>query len=237
MTADTPPGVALTWGVRPERRTGPRPSLTIERIAQAGIAAADRGGLAAVTMGAVAHDLGCTKMALYRYVDGKADLVAVMFDAAMGEPPRAGPRRGWHDALRGWTTALLSRYQAHPWAVDVPLGATTLTRNETLWLEAALDALDEVALSLEDKLSLVLLLNGHVLFSAKVARDATPAAGYDDPRLAAAIQRHDLPHVSEVLSGGHLGDRDRGLGDFEWGLECILAGVAAAAAPGRRRRR
>jgi AcrR family transcriptional regulator len=223
------------------------PSLTVDGIAEKAIDIADRNGLSAVTMETVARALGCTKMALYRYLGGKDDLVAVMFDTGVGQPPPpAAHPESADEGLRTWARALLDRYLAHPWAVDVPLGAAVLTRNRVLWLESALTALADVPLPLQEKLDLVLLLNGHVVFTAKLARDA--ATGGDttaDLALAEALASADLPQVAAVLRAGHLSDGDaRTSGEptsFERGLDYVLAGVAATvrrrAQPASRARR
>lgn len=232
--APAPSGVALTWGVQRARRTGPKPSLTVAQIARAGIGLADRHGLAGVTMAAVAEQLGCTKMALYRYVNTKTDLVHVLFDAAAGRPPNL-ENLSWRPALVVWADGLLARYDRHPWAIDVPLGTAALTLNQARWLDAALGALRPTALDMEAKLNLVLLLNGHVLFAARLQRDRTTGAGEDTPAVVPDAQRDGLPELVAALASGHLGDDEGPRSAYRWGLDCILDGVVAKAT--RRARR
>ena len=107
--------VELLWGPRPQPTRGPKPALSIDRIAQAAIAVADAEGLAAVSMQRVAAELGVTKMALYRYVPGKADLIALMVDAA-GDPPPVldSEADGWRAQLGHWARRLLAVFQRHP---------------------------------------------------------------------------------------------------------------------------
>jgi AcrR family transcriptional regulator len=218
--ASAPSGFALTWGVRPIRRRGPAPSLTVEQIARTAIALADLGGLDDVTMASVAERVGCTKMALYRYVNTKEDLLHVMFDAALGQPAKI-TRRNWRAGIKEWAGALLERYLAHPWSVDVPLGALAMTYNRAQWLEASLAILRSSGLPTEDKLRLVLLLNGHALFTAKLHHDAKALAAvapsFPEGRLA------DLPEVAAAAS--YLAGEPDSRSDFEWGLDRILDGV------------
>ncbi|MEV6522678.1 TetR/AcrR family transcriptional regulator C-terminal domain-containing protein [Longispora sp. NPDC051575] len=87
MLGDQTRTAELLWGPGPRPSRGPKPGLTLERIVAAAIAIADAEGLAAVSMQRVAGDLDFTKMSLYRYVPGKAELTALMVDAAMGPPP------------------------------------------------------------------------------------------------------------------------------------------------------
>ena len=63
-------------GARPRSgRPGPRPGLTLEQIADAGIALADAEGLDAVSMARLAESLGFTTMSLYRYVSSKDEVL------------------------------------------------------------------------------------------------------------------------------------------------------------------
>src|SRR3954471_954107 len=105
MTAD------FFWAPRPSPTRGPRPTLTLDRIADAAIAIADAEGLAAVSMQRVAADLGYTKMSLYRYLPGKTEMVAVMLERAIGDPPAVGG--DWRQALTTWATALLNAHRGH----------------------------------------------------------------------------------------------------------------------------
>src|ERR1700729_1512024 len=82
-----PTALDLLWGTRDRPRRGPRPSLSLDRIVAEAIALADEEGLANLSMQHLAERLGCAKMALYRYVPGKSELVALMVDAALGDPP------------------------------------------------------------------------------------------------------------------------------------------------------
>ena len=109
--------VDFLWGEPARPTRGPKPSMSLTRIADAAIAIADAEGLAAVSMQRVAADLGFTKMSLYRYLPGKAELVALMVERALGEPP-ARTGQDWRDALADWARLLLDGY--HPAPVDPP---------------------------------------------------------------------------------------------------------------------
>ena len=83
---DLPRYLQLLWAREPSGRRGPKPGHTIEQIGAAAAAIADGHGLAAVSMKRVAEAIGLTTMSLYRYVDSKAELDAVMLDTAYGDP-------------------------------------------------------------------------------------------------------------------------------------------------------
>ena len=91
---------ALLWRPRAAAVRGRRPSLTLDLIAAAAVDIADADGLPAVSMHRVAERLGVTKMALYRYLSAKAELLALAVDAAQGGPPDlAEAGEGWRPRL------------------------------------------------------------------------------------------------------------------------------------------
>ncbi|RVW07158.1 TetR/AcrR family transcriptional regulator [Prescottella agglutinans] len=89
-------------------------SLTLEAIVDAATALADETGTAAVPLRAVGERLGCTAMALYTYVDGKDELLDVMYDRAHAGFTAAAPT-----TVTAWTERLLDLYVAHPWMLDL----------------------------------------------------------------------------------------------------------------------
>ncbi|QLE74116.1 GntR family transcriptional regulator [Streptomyces rectiverticillatus] len=90
--------------------------LTPERIVRTAIALADAHGAAALSMRALAAELGVPTMALYRHVPGKDDLVARMADAAFGEcSPPAGAPGDWRGRLLAAARYQWAVYRRHPW--------------------------------------------------------------------------------------------------------------------------
>src|SRR6266542_4383005 len=134
--------IELLWGLRTPPSRGPKPALTVERIAQAAIEIADADGVAAVSMQRVASRLGFTKMALYRYVADKAELLAIMIETAAGEPPDLGSiPGGWRPKLEAWARRLRARWQRHPWLPAVTVGNRVMGPKEVGWTECAVGAL------------------------------------------------------------------------------------------------
>lgn len=217
--------MALLWDGRSLPTRGPKPTLTLERIAAAGIAVADAEGLAALTMQRVAEALGVTKMALYRYVPGKAELVAVMVDVGVGAAPRlADVPGGWGPRLDTWAHRLFERFSAHPWALEATVGARVVGPNEMDWLEQATTELAGTGLTGPETLDVVGTLTGHVRTVAQQAAAMTTT----DPGLAmeatfgAALAGREgrFPALAAALAD----PEGQGQG-LEFGLRCILAGV------------
>ncbi|MDJ1136979.1 TetR/AcrR family transcriptional regulator [Streptomyces iconiensis] len=170
--------VRLLWDAPTKPSRGPKPALTLERITRTGIGVADGEGLAALSMQRVAGLLDVTKMALYRYMPGKAELVALMVDAALGEtpPPPARPHSGWRPQLAAWARQLVTVFERHPWLLDAMPGPRVTGPRELAWTERALAALDGTGLTGAERLDAVMLLTGHVREIAQQARAAGAGA-------------------------------------------------------------
>ncbi|MEV4535936.1 helix-turn-helix domain-containing protein [Asanoa sp. NPDC049518] len=217
----------LLWGPPAGPRRGPRPAFTLDDIARAGIAIADSDGLAAVTMQRVADQLGVTKMALYRYVPGKAELVALMLDIGLGGPP---PPAGhdWRTALDAWSHALFAAFAAHPWATEAAVGARVIGPNELGWLEAAVAALADTGLHGAEMLDVAATLAGHVRSLAQQAASMpADAEGALDDAIAALVSgREDrFPALSAAIAAARTGGPQNQA--LAFGLARILDGVAA----------
>ena len=190
---DRGPGVELLWGpaVRPGR--GSRPALTLQSIARAAIKIADADGLPAVSMQSIASELDYTKMALYRYVPGKAELLALMVDTAMGEQPAlAALSGGWRPKLEAWAHHLWTTFQRHPWLLAATLGHRVMGPNELGWMEGAVGALDGTGLAGGELLDAVLVISGHV---RNVAQQTVTAAG-TQPGIS---EEHVVADIAKLL--------------------------------------
>lgn len=223
--------VRLLWGPHPKPARGPRPSLDLERIARAGIEIADSEGLAEVSMQRVAARLGVTKMALYRYVPGKAELVAVMADAAIGPCPAAEAEDGgWRAQLEEWARRLLAAFHRHPWVLDATVGPRVMGPAELSWLEHAVAALDGTGLSGAERMDAAVLLVGHVRSITRQSRAAGPA-GDSEARLGAVLgalmREHGdrFPALAAALASAARTDGQDQAWDF--GLQRILDGLAS----------
>lgn len=219
--------VELLWGTRPLPRRGPKPALNLELIARTGIEIADTEGLSAVSMQRVAAELGFTKMSLYRYVPGKAELVALMADLAMGETPATLGDAGWRDRLDAWARALLPRFLRHPWVLEATTGPRVFGPNELAWMESAVSALAGTGLRGGERMDVVVVLVGHV---RNIAAQAWTAPGSGPEKQLGAIlvelmREHGdrYPAVNAALTSAmEDAAQDQAL---DFGLDRILDGV------------
>lgn len=226
--AQLPPGLALSWGVQPVQRRGPKPALTVEQIVATGIEFGDSQGFEAISLQKIAAHLGVTTNAMYRYVSSKDELLVLVADTAWGEAP-ALTAEGWRDGARGWVYAQVQRFSERPWLLDVPIRGAPVTPNLLHWLEALLQVLDDTGLNQHDNLGCVLLLDGFARNYSSLIRqldssDAAPVqspevAGFLLPRLAAG----KYPMLTAMYTNQEYED---GIDDdLEFGLNRILDGI------------
>jgi AcrR family transcriptional regulator len=217
----------LLWDEHPVPRRGPKPALTLEGIAREGIRLADADGLAAVTMQGVAAALGYTKMALYRYVPGKDELVALMIDHGLGTPAPFPPdTEGWRAKLELWALRLSVLFAAHPWALEATTGVRPLGPNELAWLEQAVAALAGTGLPGAEKFDVAATLAGHV----RATTQQGAAANHEPERALQAVigrvigvHRDRYPALCAAFADmAAKGGQDQAL---EFGLARILDGV------------
>jgi AcrR family transcriptional regulator len=187
----------LLWGVEAPGRRGPRPGRTIQELGEAGVRIADRDGLDAVSMKAVAAALGMTTMSLYRYVDAKEQLFEVMVDVAYGPPPEESGG-AWRPHLARWARRLAAVCVEHPWLVTVPLTSPPSTPNALAWTDAGLVAFAGTGLPMQDRLSSLLVVDGYVRSHVRMSAQfgLLGPEGHGDP--------DDVPYavgVSGLLTG------------------------------------
>jgi len=214
------------WDLHDQQDRKPRVALTLPGIVRAAIAIADTDGIEAVSMQRVATDLGFTKMSLYRHVPGKTELLSIMIDTAVGEPPdlREVPG-GWRGKLAEFVRQLADIWHQHPWIPAVTVGVRTMGPREVGWIESAVAALAGTGLTGDERMAAVFLVFGHIRNTQTTATAGTqPWSGGSE--LAEQIRSRAalFPELSQALSGPApaLADNAR-----QFGLDRILDGLAA----------
>ncbi|MFC8535794.1 TetR/AcrR family transcriptional regulator [Streptomyces sp. NPDC057249] len=220
---------ALLWDAQGQPSRGPKPSLSAGRIAETAIRIADHESLDAVSLARVAKSLDVTTMALYRYVPGKAELVDLMVDLAIGRPvPVAGIPGGWRPQLTEWAHQCSAVYRRHPWI----LTATGMRRqimgpNQLGWMETALAALAGTGLSAPQRHDTFLLLVGHIRNITQQTAEHHEAGNEEWAHLTTEVlERHAdrFPALASAVEEGAF--TPQGGDPLDFGLERILDGVA-----------
>ncbi|QRK10104.1 TetR/AcrR family transcriptional regulator C-terminal domain-containing protein [Archangium violaceum] len=236
---DQAASVALLWKETSAGRRGPKPALTLEQIVDEAIKLADARGLAALSMEKLAREFGFTPMALYRYVPGKAELIALMIDRGIGMPPTLeGEATAWRDKLLYWAKSLAGVFRRHPWSLEATGRLRVMGPCELAWLEAGMGALAPTGLTPEEQHSACLALLSQIRTSAQFSKES---AGGDQAmsgvqwatatRALLETREALYPQLSRVLSQRSEGDPP------EPGLAWVLDGIAARIERRKRKRR
>ena len=227
-TIETPRVLTLLWGHPEPARRGPRPTLTVEQIGRAAIALADAEGLDAVSMKRVAEACGVSTMALYRYVDTKADLFTVMQEVGTGPPPEIPD--GWRAGLEAWCRGYRALLVRHPWMLQVPLSGPPETPDLLAWMEASLRAMDGMGLTPQETSQVLLQVNvyvrGDVALNGSLPTDPEDSvSGSWARRVRELGSPGTYPFVHAMIDTGEFDEDDDPVEQFEFGLARMLDGI------------
>ncbi len=214
-------------------RAAVQPTLGRDQVLTAAIAIADAEGLDAVSMRRVAAELGAGPMTLYRYVDGKDDLVRQMADEVFGRRPLPEPGPdGWRAKLELVSRVQWELCQQHLWLPRViSFTRPLMMPNAAAHTGWTLRALDGLGLPPETMMQEAITLAAYVMTvamtkAAEVEARAESGLSFDRWWLSQERQTAELVErfpVLERLSAEVAIDLD---GLFEYGLARHLDGFA-----------
>jgi len=236
--------VDLLWRDHPEApagsRRGPRARRSVGEVVAAATGLADRGGLEAVTVRALASELGVSPMSVYTHVSGRDDLLVLMADAAhaayvAAEAPAYG-RRGWRGRVELVAEANRAMLRRRPWLLDATDERTALGPGTIAKYDHELRALDPLGLDdvrRDAALTFVLdFARASVRAEEAASRTYAVAGSWSEwgPRLAGYLG-DDFPLAQRV--GAAAGEAQDGVRDpdhaWRFGLSRVIDGLAGAA--------
>jgi AcrR family transcriptional regulator len=228
---------------RPDRV---RSRLTRDEIVDAAIAIADDEGAEALSMRRIAQVLRSGTMSLYWHVANKEHLLDLMRDMLMAEITVPEPSGDWRADLRSIAVSNRSMLRRHTWLMDFIGGRPPLGPNTLLALERSLAAVADLKLAPVLAFDVLTAINTYV--SGVVLREV------QEIRTQAAEQQSGLDPADVVSERQAWRDRLGATGifgnfvrfldadidpdapetmdeRFEFGLDCLLDGIAARIAP------
>ncbi|MDF5758021.1 TetR/AcrR family transcriptional regulator C-terminal domain-containing protein [Spongiactinospora sp. TRM90649] len=199
---------------------------------------ADEGGLAVLSMRAVASRLGVATMTLYRRLDAKAELSHLMADAAFARIVYPAPPPGWRSHLRVAAELQWALYHRHPWLPRVvSVVRPALLPGLVAYGRWSLSALDGLGLDLNTRLHVYGTMVNYVRGTA-FGIEAEDGAARDTGMTSKQWLRAQMPGGRML---GHAPEPGVELdleSLFAFGLERLLDGLAVMIAPrGERPRR
>lgn len=225
----------------PTTETDVRRPLTRERVLEAALRLVDEEGLSALTMRALGARLGVEGMSVYRHVPGKAALregIAELLWAELERSTDSDP--DWRRSMRSLAVAVRRLADEHPNAYPLLLTGNVAPVPGLRLFESQLEALRAAGY---DEARAAVILRAVFSYACGYAMmelstfclECGSPAGAADFETLLALSRTlpaDLPpNLAEVARVVCLADLD---GQFEHGLDALLAGFAAAS--GRERR-
>ena len=195
----------VIW-MRPGHTGGGRPAQrSREEITEAAMAIADRDGLNAVSMRAVAAALGTGAASLYRYIESREDLLDLMTDAAGAEYRFAEPTGNWLADLIGIGQQARLIMRRHPWLATLVIGRPVLGPNGLDLLERVLGLLTSCPASLAAKLDAFAMLTALTALFVQNESGDGPSTGRNAAYLAHALRAGQRPRLAELLAADPAG--------------------------------
>lgn len=203
-----------------------RPGLSKERIIDAAVRVADRGGLAQVSMRNVGKELGVEAMSLYHHLPGKEPLLDALVEWIFAQIEVPPPRTPWRAAMVCRATSARTVLSDHPWA----LGLIESRRNPGPSLlrhhEGVLACLRgngfSVELAAHAFSALDAYIYGFVLTEANLPFQASEDAEAVVAEIQAFIPPSDYPHMTELIRTQVIGKNYCYGNEFGFGLALIL---------------
>lgn len=232
MAANT----GVIWDRAARAARGPAPSLSREQIATAAVRLADTHGIEALSMRALAVELGVGAASLYRYVARKDELIDLMVDAVMGTV-QFEIGGDWREDLRSFARGLQATLLRHPWMAIEGAGRTSLGPNTALCFERVLGAIAGLDLDIDQMLLMIQTLDAFIRGRAieeLADQEAIRRSGLDNeqwmkiqaPYVEGLIGSGRYPLLSRVVLHAHgPHDPDRLKRGFDLGLELVLDGL------------
>jgi AcrR family transcriptional regulator len=199
-----------------------------EAIARAALEIVDREGLDALSMRRLAAELDMGTMTLYGYFRTKGDLLEAVIEEAAAWPRVPEPEGPWEERLRRLAHRMRQGLTRHRSLIEVrlrrPIAGPKSLRGTEVGIRALMDAGFDRAEAARAFRVIFLYVFGFVAFS-----DPEPEVTDERRRVqvavAAALPPDELPLLSEM--GVEMAEAMGGDEQFEYGLDAVLAGIAA----------
>lgn len=206
----------------------PRPrSLTPALLAKSALAVIERGGPSALSMRAVADELGMGTMSLYRYVQSREQLEALVIDLVL-DPAQGGPEldvsraKSWIDKATELAVRAHAVATAHPALTPLLLARRHASVHSLRWGEALLGVLAEAGFAGERRAIAFRTIVAYIFGAVQLQQLAR--LGGKGTAAIAALPREEFPLLAETARSARKISADA---EFLSGLKLVLRGITA----------
>lgn len=229
----------------PPRRAA---ALSRDEIVRVAIRVADAEGADAVTMRRIARELNAGTMSLYWHIVSKEELLDLMLDTIQGDWENPEPSGDWRRDMHGVARTIRESLHEHPWMMDFIGGRPPVGPRSLRNVERALAYFDGLGVDMPVAIDISTTVGTYVMGAVLREVQERNSETYMEQMLAdlTAAEREKAigeftarvqatgryPHLAELMSTGYDPDaaetRDA---RFEFGLDCLLDGIAARIGP------
>ena len=199
-----------------------------EAIARAALDLVDREGLGALSMRRLAAELEMGTMTLYGYFRTKDELLEAVVEEAAGWPRLPDADAPWDERVRALARGMRKALGRHPSLIEVrlrrPIAGPRSFRGTEVGIQALMDAGFDRPEAARAFRVLFLYVFGFVAFSDPDG-EVTGERRRAQKAVAASLPPDEFPLLSEM--GAEIAETMGGDEQFEYGLDAILAGLAA----------
>lgn len=212
--------------------------MSRESIVAAALRVIDSEGIDAVTMRRIGQELGTGGASLYAHIDGKDELLELVFDEVAGEiaPIEVDPRR-WQEQLkeylRDWHRILLSHGDlARVGLGRVPVGPNSLRGMECMLAIMRAGKLDDTVIGYGADLLAAYVTGsayeGSIWMSGKAATEESSEAYHRElESYFSSLPAEQFPTLVSLVPALMGNEADDGDARFEFGLDVLLRGLVA----------
>ena len=201
-----------------------RRPLSGQRIVEAAVTVADRGGLTAVSMRNVGRELGVEAMSLYHHVANKEALLDALADWIFTRIELPDEHEPWRQGMVKRAASARDVLAAHPWALGLIESRGTpgpaLLRHHNAVIGCLRGSGFPVALASHTFSVIDAYVYGFVLTEQNLPFDSSESAGAEDFATGVAALLSDYPHLAELV--GQIAGGYSYAAEFDYGLDVIL---------------
>ncbi|WP_338089845.1 TetR/AcrR family transcriptional regulator [Nonomuraea basaltis] len=203
--------------------------MSKERVFEAAVRVADKGGVASVTMRKVAEELGVEAMSLYYHVAGKEEILDGIVDLVFTEIELPGGEAGWKTAMRRRAFSVREALSRHAWALGLMEsrrnpGPATLRDHDSV-IGSLRAAGFSIAMAAHAFSALDSYVYGFVLQESSLPFATTQELEDVAEGMARQMPAGAYPHLAEMMADHALRPGYAYADEFAFGLDLVLDGL------------